>query len=244
MQCSIESFNTNRSFINPLLSVVTQNIRSVHKTSNIDDLDINITTFDITIDVIVLTECRINHDKPLPQKPNYITYNSTKQVNQNDGVVVFVKESLKHSVKEILLQGASCLEVTFSYCSEGQKIVCIYRPPGQKNPQKFIDSLDEYLKSLQPKTNLILTGDININIIDGNNDKHSDTYLDMLASHRVLPGHTFDTRTNSCIDHIMINLNPNHYSASIAVLDTTITDHKMTVIYITKKNYIRHLKVK
>lgn len=235
-QCSIESFNKNRPLINPLLSVVTQNIRSVHKTSNIDDLDINIATFNTTIDVIVLTECRINHDKPLPHRSNYITYNSTIQVNQNDGVVVFVKESLKHSAKEILLQGASCLEITFTNYSEEQKIICIYRPPGQKNPQKFIDSLDQYLQSLQPKTNVILTGDININIIDGNNDKYSDTYLDMLASHRLLPGHTFDTRINSCIDHIMINVNPTHYAASIAVLDTTITDHKMTVIYLYRKN--------
>ncbi|KAL4705379.1 hypothetical protein ACJJTC_016572 [Scirpophaga incertulas] len=76
------------------------------------------------------------------------------------------------------------------------------------------------------------------NIIEPNTDNSSEIYLDMLASHGQLPGHRFDTRANSCIDHVITNLNPKTHSAIITVLDTTVTDHKMvsTCIY---KNQIK-----
>lgn len=85
------------------------------------------------------------------------------------------------------------------------------------------------------KTNIILAGDIHINIIEGNTDKHSDQYLDTLASHSLLPGHRYATRKNSSLDHIFCNLNPAKVEATVAVLDTTITDHQMVLIYIYNK---------
>lgn len=228
LECSIDELNQYLPTCNPSISIITQNIRSVHKDSNIADLDINLSSLHRPIDVIVLTECRIDYDKPLPHRDNYKSHCSKSKINQNDGVVVFVRDSIQHSIREISIHGASCLEVTTPTCT----IICIYRTHSEKTPNNFITALDLYLSSAQLGKNVILTGDININIMDGNNDPFSDLYLDMLASHCLLPGHRFDTRINSCLDHVFINIDNSYQLPTVAVLDTTITDHKMALIYL------------
>lgn len=237
INCAISDLPNKLPQNTPNLSIVIQNIRSVHKSSNIDDLEVNISMLKHDVDIVVLTECRINPDKPLSLRPDYTTYSSLKKTNQNDGVVVFIKKTIKHTVKEITLFKASCLEIT----TPTSTVICIYRSPSEKNPDKFIHSLDNYLKAPHLKINTTMAGDININIMEGNKDKHSDLYLDMLASHSLLPGHRFDTRINSCLDHVFTNLDTAKIAATVAVLDTTITDHKMILInfynkYITHKN--------
>lgn len=231
LSCSIDNLYKHLPHGQPNFSLIAQNIRSVHKMSNMDDLDINLNLLNQTVDLIVLTECRINPDKPLPCKDNYSTYSSTKKTNQNDGVVVFIKTSIKHSAKEINLHGASCLEITTPLCS----VICIYRTHFERNPEQFINSLDEHLNHPHLNKNVILTGDININIISGLLNQQSDIYLNMLASHGLEPGHRLNTRINSCLDHMFINFDLTKFSSSVAVLDTTITDHKMVLLYFYSK---------
>lgn len=237
LSCSIDNLGKYLPHGQPNFSLLTQNIRSVHKASNIDDLEINLSLLNQTVDLIVLTECRINSDKPLPCKDNYLTYSSVKKTNQNDGVVVFIKTSIKHSVKEIdLLHGASCLEITTPFCS----VICIYRTYFEKNPEQFINSLDVYLNSPHLNKNVILTGDININIISGLYNKLSEVYLNMLASHGLEPGHRLNTRINSSLDHMFLNVDLSKFSITVAVLDTSITDHKMVLSYFYCKTKITH----
>ncbi|KAL0838458.1 hypothetical protein ABMA28_016590 [Loxostege sticticalis] len=185
------------------------------------------------IDIIILTECRINNSKPLPLRPNYTTHSTTTKTNQNDGVVAIVNNSIAHSVREAALYGASCLEITLP----NYKIVCIYRSPSEKDASKFIHSLDTYLSLPHMKTNVILTGDINIDIKVDNKDKYCDQYLDMLASHNLLPGHRLNTRINSCLDHIICNIDSTKVDATVAVIDTSITDHKTVLLSIYDKFY-------
>lgn len=174
----------------------------------------------------MLTECRLNRDKPLPIKQDYLGYNTTKQITQNDGVVVYVNKSLQHQVKEIFLADASCLQISLSDCT----ILCIYRSPSNSNTSNFISSLDLHLKDNHLGKNVVITGDLNINIILQNTS--TTNYLTMLASHGLLPAHRLNTRINSCLDHIMINLDPKYYFTKTAVLETTITDHTMTLLNI------------
>jgi exonuclease III len=233
VSCSVGDLQKHLPPKKSSFTLVTQNIRSIHKRSNIDDTDINLTMLDQSIDFITLTECRICPGKPLPCKDNYFTYSTTKKTNQNDGVVVFVKKNTKHSVKEISLYGASCLEVTTPFFI----MICIYRTHFEKNPEKFIYSLDLYLNSPHLKNKVILTGDININILDEQqNNGSSDIYLNMLASHSLEPGHRLNTRIRSCLDHTFISTElVKNFSFTVAVLDTTITDHKMVFSAIYSK---------
>lgn len=209
--CLIEHLEEHLPARRSDFSFIIQNIRSVHKSSNIDDLDINLSMYSHPIDIIILTECRINNSKPLPLRPNYTTHSTTTKSNQNDGVVAIVNNSIAHSVREAALYGASCLEITLP----NYKIVCIYRSPSEKDASKFIHSLDTYLSLPHMKTNVILTGDININIKVDNKDKYCDQYLDMLASHNLLPGHRLNTRINSCLDHIICNIDSTKVDATV-----------------------------
>lgn len=90
--CTTTNLHTILPRNRPTCSIITQNIRSIYK--NINDLHVNLASFKYVPDILVLTECRIVADRPLPTMCNYSIYHTTKQVTQNDGVVVYIK---KHS---------------------------------------------------------------------------------------------------------------------------------------------------
>lgn len=74
-------------------TLISQNIVSIYK--NFDDFTLTLLRLPFETDVIVLTECRLDHSKPLPQLTNYDLYFTTNQLNQNDGVVAYVKKNFK-----------------------------------------------------------------------------------------------------------------------------------------------------
>lgn len=75
----IEDFNKKFFVNNSDHDIVSRNIWSINK--NLDDFIINIAEFGFDIDVIILTECRINSNKPIPRLDNYYHYLSTNHVN-------------------------------------------------------------------------------------------------------------------------------------------------------------------
>lgn len=93
-------------------TIVSQNIRSIY--CNFDDFMLNLCNFTFETDLLILTECRLNDNKRTPQLNNYFSYYTVRQLNQNDGVVVYIKKTLKHKVKEISLEHASCLQLDVS----------------------------------------------------------------------------------------------------------------------------------
>lgn len=81
-------------------------------------------------------------------------------MNQNDGVVVFIKNTLNPKIKEIKLTHASCIQVDVL----NNSILCIYRSPSIPNAESFINSLTTCINNLSTEKNIIIAGDININI--------------------------------------------------------------------------------
>lgn len=69
------------------LTIISKNIRSIY--SNFDDFSQSCLSFDT--DVILLTECRLDPNKPIPQLNSYCSYFTTCYLNQNDGVVITLK---------------------------------------------------------------------------------------------------------------------------------------------------------
>lgn len=221
------------------LTIISQNIRSIYH--NFDDFIINVSTLNLEIDIIILTECRLSPNKPIPQINNYHSYMTTRQLNQNDGVVVYVKCSIKHKIEEIQLDQASCLRLE----ALGSEVYCIYRSPSNHNIDRFVESLSTHLNMKSSQKNTIVAGDININIKPRETESTQDlknrvSYLNMLAGFGILPGHTLATRGQNCLDHFMLNINKKRLSASIAILHFTITDHYTTFLSLTKlkNNYI------
>lgn len=217
------------------ITIISQNIRSIY--CNFDDFLANLSILKFECDVIVLTECRLNTNKPVPVLNNYNSYITSYQLNQNDGVVVYVKKTLKCKAVEVKLAQASCLKLNIF----NNIILCMYRSPSNRNVEDFLNSLSSHLDTITTQKNIIIVGDININITQKYREqsfeyKNRSHYLNMLSTYGILSGHYLPTREQNCLDHIMLKINPKICSAFIAVLNTTITDHLTTFLSLTKIN--------
>lgn len=233
--CDIEDLSSNIPVKDNDLKIFCQNIRSVY--SNIDDLNTTLGLSKVTPDILILTECRLNADKPVPNLKNYTAFFTTHHINQNDGVVAYIKNGvIVTNIKELKLDHASCLQIDTYNCA----ILGIYRSPSNTNADHFISSLNSHLESIKAYKNIILTGDININLITKDTEQNYErinrlNYLDTLSMHHLMPGHTIPTRESSCLDHYMLKLDKNKLSAQIAVLNTTVTDHSMIFLNLSSQ---------
>lgn len=233
-QCTCDELHNHINVTKNDLTIISQNIRSIY--CNFNDFELLLSTFKFETDIIVLTECRLQSHKPIPQISNYLSFQTTRQLNQNDGVVVYVKKTLKPKVKEISLAQASCLQLDIL----NNIILGIYRSPSNTNTDCFLDSLSTHLNTLKcSQQNIVIAGDININLKSKDNEpiheyKNRVNYLNMLSLYGILSGHSLPTRELSCLDHFMIKINKKKVSAFIAILHTTITDHFTTFMSLSK----------
>lgn len=205
------------------LTVVTQNIVSIYK--NLDDLQVTLSELDCEVDIIILTESRIDLNKPIPLIQNYTPYQSTKLLNQNDGVVVYINKRHRAKVTELNLLDATGFQIEIA----NYVFLGIYRSPSILDADRFVDSLNSQLETISHYKNVFITGDININLLPTDTEtsqyrRNRLGYLNVLALHGLLPGHCLPTRFSSCLDHVMLKLDA-RLQAFVAVLNTTITDH-------------------
>lgn len=215
------------------LTIISQNIRSIY--CNFDSFLTTLSSLAFETDVIILTECRLSAYKQIPQLNNYHSYTSTNHLNQNDGVVVYVKNTLKCKAREVKLTHASCLQLDILNFI----ILCIYRSPSNVNTDNFLESFGKQLDTLPVQKNIIIAGDININIRPKDTEpsqerKNRLNYLNMLSAYGILPGHTQPTRENNCLDHFMLKFNKNKLTAAVGILHTTVTDHYTTFLCVSK----------
>lgn len=207
------------SVLNPSkhLKVLTQNIRSVHK--NFDMFCVMLSTLKFDCDIIVLTECWLTTNKSVPQLPNYKITSSSQTFNQNDGLVVYCKNSISCKTEEPHFSGANCIIIKIG---DHTAIVAIYRPPSFRSIELFLHSLENSLLELKGFKNIIVIGDVNIDIKTNSSDTRSIDYLNLTAEHGFLPAHTLATRDGNCIDHVLLK---SKAPALTFVLDTVLTDH-------------------
>ncbi|KAJ0171551.1 hypothetical protein K1T71_013101 [Dendrolimus kikuchii] len=77
--------------------------------------------------------------------------------------------------------------------------------------------------------NIIICGDINIDISKDTPDKRSHDYLNVLASHCLLPGHLSVTHGKTCLDHMILKTN---LDAKCLIIDSSITDHLAVAVFL------------
>lgn len=221
--CSPEHCNTYLKITKAGINIFHVNIRSIGNISNFNNLLILLERTKVHFHVIVLSECWLQKCPYLPTIPGFESYTSDHS-NKNEGVVVYIRSGMKFTVEKPVFDDANCLIIKFS---TELALIAIYRSPSFRNIQNFITSLDTTLHSLNSFKSIVLMGDININIAPNNNDMHSHLYLDTLASHGMLPAHSFATRCDSCLDHAIIK---SKTSVTTLVLDSFITDHAPVIV--------------
>lgn len=213
------------------LNIVAQNIRSINH--NFHDFEILLSRLQIDFDLITLTECWLSTSSIIPILPGYESFKTEKHLNQNSGVVIYKKNSIKNiKITEPPLDDANIL---LAEIGKHSAIINIYRPPCFTTIERFLFSLDKLLTQLKSYQNITIVGDINIDIKDNSNDSRSPHYLNLLASHGFLPSHLLPTRINSCLDHCFLKTK---YPTTTLICESTITDHA-TVILSIQYNYTK-----
>lgn len=227
--CLIEDCYNIAELHKNALSLLCQNIRSISK--NFDGLSTLLDRSKTSWDFIILTECWLHKSPHLPAIPDYTCVSTKQHSSQNEGVVVFFRSHLQVSVSEPLVQDANCLLLRLS---NDTVLIAVYRSPAVRNISAFLDSLDVILKSVSSYQNIIITGDININISDNSNDSRATEYLTMLAFHGMLPAHTLSTRqSNSCLDHLILKT---RRAAFCFIATTSVTDHDTVLLFLKYNN--------
>lgn len=204
--------------------MIQQNIRSIK--CNLPGLLPIIARTAVEWDCIVLTECWLSSTVFLPSLDGYDSFATTNNLTQNEGVVVYYKNGLFISVEEPVIEDANCLVITLN---KDTVALAIYRPPGHRNTDNFLQSLNQVLLKYSLMQNVILLGDININIAEHSTDSNLSAYLDMMAFHGMMPAYTSPTHNKTCLDHTFLKTK---LTARCLILQTTITDHNSVALYI------------
>lgn len=229
LTCEAEEVSLHVTRPRDKTKLLCQNICSI--SGNFDGLLTLLSRVNLDFDFLILTECwlRVCHQSP-PMLDGYNVYHTTDNFNKNDGVVVYANKSLLCSVLEPVFPETNCLVIKISTHTA---IIAIYRPYCfKRNVPLFLSSLDVVLKDLAAFTNIILVGDININIAPDSTEEHFENYLNLLAMHGMLPTHTLPTRRTSCLDHFIIKTKKLN---STFVLHSSITDHEAIILCIDVK---------
>ena len=157
--------------------LIHMNIRSIKK--NLDEFKILLSQFITDFECIVLSETWHIDDLNLYNIPGYNLLYNISQVNQNDGVVVYIKNCINFVYKIHTLGNIGLLEINFSYKNRNFLLSAVYRPPSTC-PNQFTLNLNSYLANV-PKNHdrHIFVGDININIME--NTDISNEYQNILS---------------------------------------------------------------
>lgn len=163
---------------NKRFKILQHNIRSIHK--NLDTLLATLNKHKESFDVIILSETReitnLNDNFGLDSF-NFV-YNHSKY-NQNDGLVIFVKNCLNYNCDIVTIGLLKALRLTVTLEDRTLDIISVYKLHMVENAT-FLKHLNDYLDKHQ-KNDHIFMGDINIDIL--RDDDVSKNYLNIMAEH-------------------------------------------------------------
>nr|CAI5864263.1 unnamed protein product [Callosobruchus analis] len=178
-------------------------------------------------------ESWIIHDPSVLTICGYRLLYNQGDINQNDGVLVYVRDSLSFQYGVTYISEVKAIVITLKYTTTNIKITALYRPPSTC-PNKFIDSLTQYLDQQRQndcETHFII-GDMNINIQECNATTNS--YLNMMSTYgfkSYINGFTrVQGQIKSCIDHIFIKDLQSRYEYKSFILENDLTDHYPIIV--------------
>lgn len=201
---------------------------------NIRSLRLNFTLFIATINNI------LNHIKVIILVETNITDNENKFYNikgfnsiffnregRGGGIALYITEHIHFNQIHLNTNSLEIIQIDIEINNKTTSLLSIYRPPRENIPS-FITELEKIINTIKKKQEIILVGDINIDISRENYT--TTTYLNMLMSNglecMINECTRVDVTKNSktCIDHIFMRNNKTKRTVS-AIITTSISDH-------------------
>ena len=219
---------------NKMLSIFHFNIRSLE--TNLTNLEALVANFKQTPDIIAVTETWLNENNvDSIVLEGYNSFHIVREPRKHGGVALFIRDHLNcEKIEEFsyLNQLIEICTVKVIINDISYTIAVVYRPSNK------YEQIKEFRKELSPilkhpifkKSNSIITGDFNIDLLIHGEHQETNEYLNMLQTFNFTPLITRATRfpqgrqsgNPALLDHIFINFTPPLYSG---ILHYEITDH-------------------
>lgn len=176
-------------------------------------------------DILILTETFQIDELELFHLSGYNCIYNEGKYNRNDGIVVYVREDIKHSSRIVMIGEIAAIETDVGEKDQKVKITSIYKSP-QIKIEIFNEEISNYLHKTEKCNKHIIAGDININLLS--DEIVVEEYLNNMYTYgfESIINRCTRPKTGSCIDHIFVKgVNTQHNKLNGLVLEYLITDH-------------------
>ena len=237
--------------LNTKLSIFNSNARSLTKHKPDFDLlfDTLSHTKNFSFDVLTFDETWLNDDlASLLMFENYYSiYRHKPGIKEGGGIAIYVKEGIRFKVRNDLsfpenkraLYDCLFIEIMPENALSNHHLKniilgVIYRSPSHPSLDEFSKSLLEIMeKIMNENKDIVLTGDLNIDLLQCKTNKHITDFIDSLITLNLIPKITLPTRIShssaTLIDHVYSNIDPQNIHAGTLLTD--ITDHFSNFVF-------------
>jgi len=211
------------------LKIISLNIANIlSKLNNFKVFIKNISTEKNKPGLIFITETHLNPslnhgygaDELKNILPGYKFYHKDRKNRKGGGTGVFIMDELTEKVEiirdvpfidevfeTISIKIPDMINASTSGHGRDLILISIYRQPGNENIKEFLNQLRTWLSKWDKRSNeIIITGDMNLDLLKYESHSHTSDYLDLMLSHKLLPRILRPTRIKhqsaSLIDHI------------------------------------------
>ena len=187
---------------------------------------------------ICLQECWLANGQDISQiqLKGYQCIYQNQTCGRKGGLIIYLNENFKYKIKQIPghshIWESQFVEVYGGGLSKSVILGNIYRPPRNLivNYRTFLNELTPILALFDKyKSEIILTGDININLLDINNKDIFSEIFDTLISHSFYPKITlptrFSNRKGTLIDNFFCKLTEATLNSTSGILLKQFSDH-------------------
>lgn len=126
------------------LKLLNMNVCGIN--SKYEKIEILFKALNADFDIIVLTEAHLKGIVILEQFnfQGYKVYSTENNKFKTDGVLLYVKTTVEHTVQEIKMENCTCLELKFLVDKKLFSCIAIYRSPSG-GIERFIEQLEQVL---------------------------------------------------------------------------------------------------
>ena len=231
---SIDSYNSFFTAETSMLSIFHVNLRSMR--ANVDNMIAMFHSLNYQPDIIAISENWLTtSNKDSFNLNGYQSFHVVRTWGLHGGVSVFVRNNISAN----LISNYSYSNQDIEICSISLKIrdqkfniAAIYRPRSKRvRVSEFSEIISDILSNdIFAKSNTILIGDFNINLLDHVSHQNTSNYIATIQSLNYLPVICRPTRfpqgnqrgNEALLDHIYVNFTP---PSTYGILKYDITDH-------------------
>lgn len=228
------------------MTFLHSNIRSLHK--HFEEFELFLSGFIEGPDVIVLTETFQIDNIHLYDICGYDVLYNCGSINRNDGVVAYVRSSIKYTHRVCSYDGLRFLRIEMYNGSRVSfAITGIYRS-FDCHIDQFNSALNTYIRDHSCRSIAeVIMGDMNIDILHPSPvPAFIHDYLNIMAVNSfcsLINAHTrIENDSMSCIDHIFFRSNKHLDDVKSAIFRNRISDHYHTCLKISTADVGKHPK--